>query len=84
MIGFTEACHRTLWFVTKPNVVFTWRKEAAATLRGATGIKTRGNRLAAYDREILEAQLLKPNSLDGRSFFVRCSGVNQTKPLMPL
>ena len=70
-----DRVHRSMsWFVTKPIEKRTWRKEAAAAPRGATGTTTTGNGVAAYDGNILEAQLLKPNSLDRRSLCVRCSG----------
>ena len=67
------------WFVTKPIEKRTWRKEAAAALRGAMDTKTTVNGVAAYDGEILEAQLLKPNSLGVRSLCVRCSGAPQNE-----
>ena len=78
MIGFKQACHESGHIKTK--TCLDLREDCVSLERSArfASYKKLGDE---HDAKNPEAELLKPNSLDGRSFCVRCSEVNQTKSL---
>ena len=72
--------HRGMsWFVTKLSIFIRTQKVASAAARAATDTKTTRNDVCYLDKDVFEAQLLKPNSFGWRSFFLRSSEAAQNE-----